>query len=255
MQKNKLSARLLPALAITALLSIVARANASDLQAVTAEDNFPFNFIVDGKIHGIGLEVATELARRKGKTLTAVVLPWERAVLTARIEPERLLFSIVRSAAREDSFHWIGPFGSREIWLFKMRERQDIIVNTMADARNFRVGDTQDNATNSLFVRNGITPVISRSDIDSCRKLKEGVVDLVPLNVLEGDFYAKRCGMPPGQLLKTARIFQGDGYYMVLGKNTDPNVVSEYRAIFSSMQKDGTLKKIIDRWEVQAKLE
>lgn len=218
------------------------------LYAVTAEDNFPYNFKKNNRIQGLGFDVANTLAQRAGYTLKAEALPWTRALLTARNEPAILIFSIVRIPEREDSYYWIGPIARSEIWFYKLSNRTDISVKNMADVRRYLVGDTASNATLPYLIRNGIKVDTAPSDISSCRKLKIGRVDLVPLDLRAAVVFSSACDIPGEQIEKTLLLTHSSNLYIALGKNTDPEVVSHLNAEFNAMVKDKTLQKISNQW-------
>lgn len=218
------------------------------LKAVTAEDNFPYNFKKDNQIQGLGFDVANTLAERAGYKLKAEALPWTRALLTARNESAVLIFSIVRIPEREDFYYWIGPIAKSEIWFYKLSNRTDIAVNNMAEVQRYMVGDTTSNATIPLLLRNGLKVDTAPSDLSSCRKFKIGRVDLVPLDPRTVAVFSKACDIPFEQMEKTILLTNKINYYLALGKNTNPAIITHLDAEFNAMLKDKTLQKISGQW-------
>jgi polar amino acid transport system substrate-binding protein len=220
------------------------------LKAVTVEDNFPYNFKKDDRIQGLGFDVVNTLAERAGYSLKVEVLPWTRALLTARNEAAVLIFSIVRIPEREDSYYWIGPIAKSEVWFYKLKNRTDIVVKDISDARRYLVGDTASNATLPLLIRNDIKVDTAPSDLSSCRKFKIGRVDLVPLDPRAIAVFSTACDIPVDQIKKTVLLTQSSDLYIALGKKTDPNLLARLNAEFNLMVKDKTLQKISNQWNV-----
>lgn len=218
------------------------------LKAVTAEDNYPYNFKKDNQIQGMGFDVANTLAERAGYRLKVEALPWTRALLTARNEAEVMIFSIVRISEREEFYYWIGPIAKSEIWFYKLKNRTDISVKSMTDVRRYLVGDTTSNATIHLLIRQGIKVDTAPSDVSNCRKFKIGRVELIPLDPRTVPVFSQACDIPFEQMEKTILLANNINSYIALGKNTSPEVIKHLNAEFNAMLKDKTLQKISNQW-------
>ncbi len=218
------------------------------LKAVTAEDNFPYNFKKDNRIQGLGFDVANTLAERAGYKLKVEAVPWTRALLTARNEAEVMIFSIVRISEREEFYYWIGPIAKSEIWFYKLRNRTDISVKNMTDVRRYLVGDTASNATLHLLIRQDIKVDTAPSDVSNCRKFKIGRVELIPLDPRTVPVFSQACDIPFEQMEKTILLANDINSYIALGKNTSPEVIKHLNAEFNAMVKDKTLQKLLDQW-------
>jgi polar amino acid transport system substrate-binding protein len=149
------------------------------LKAVTVEDNFPYNFLQGKQIQGLGFDVATQLAERTGYRLSAEIVPWSGALLTAQNVPVVLLFSVARTPERENNFYWIGPIVISEEWLYKLSIRTELVVKNLNDVKRYRVGIVAHNASIPIFERIGANLDTAPDDRSNCRKLKYGRVDFV----------------------------------------------------------------------------
>jgi polar amino acid transport system substrate-binding protein len=218
------------------------------LKAVTAEDNYPYNFKKDDRIQGLGFDVVNTLAERTGYRLKVEALPWTRALLTAKNEAEVLIFSIVRIAEREEFYYWIGPIAKSEIWFYKLKNRTDMSVKNMADVRRYQVGDTASNATLHLLVRHDIKVDTAPSDLSNCRKFKIGRVELIPLDPRTVPVFSQACDIPFEQMEKTILLANDINSYIALGKNTSPEFIARLNSEFNAMVKDKTLQKISNQW-------
>lgn len=101
-------------------------AQARELTVVT-EVWEPYNFEQKGKVVGISTEIvaatidAAELEIAPGGIR---ILPWPRAYKMALSTPNTLIYTILRTQARESDFYWIGPlFPSDQFYLFGRRRK------------------------------------------------------------------------------------------------------------------------------------
>jgi len=91
------------------------------LKALTNEDSYPYNYLSKNQISGLVYDIVKTLSARSGYVLQAEALPWTRALQTARDNPGIMVFSLARNAERENSYYWIGPVTTSEVWLFKLK--------------------------------------------------------------------------------------------------------------------------------------
>jgi polar amino acid transport system substrate-binding protein len=218
------------------------------LRAVVGDNNAPFNYLEQGQLKGIGVDVAREVTKRAGLTLAAEPLPWARALATAREEKSVLILTVARTPERETQFAWIGPIADREIWLWRLTSRPDVDPKTFADIKNFHVGDTLNNASVESLKEKGIDVELVSRDDQNGKKMLAGRIDLVPLNAFFVKPFATESGMAPDQLQPVMLLSKSGGYYLALKKDTDPELVRKLDAAFETLKADGTLKAIIARW-------
>ncbi|HWQ63584.1 MAG TPA: transporter substrate-binding domain-containing protein [Methanospirillum sp.] len=82
-----------------------------DLKVVT-EDYAPLNYLDNGTLKGISVDLTEAALHQLGSNITREsfsVLPWSEAYNLARTTPDTILFSADRLPEREDLFLWAGP--------------------------------------------------------------------------------------------------------------------------------------------------
>jgi polar amino acid transport system substrate-binding protein len=220
------------------------------LQAVTADDNYPFDFEQDGKVQGLAVDIATSLAQRAGFQLSVKAVPWPRALKMPAVTPGLMLFAVVRTAERESTYAWIGPIAPSEDWLYKLRARHDIVASTMADASKYSVGDTAGSYTVTILEQNGNKVELAPSDSANCRKLQIGRLDFIVNDPVTMDYFTRSCGLTMAEVEKTVQVSKGMGYYIAFGKSTSRELISKLRAEFQRMTDDQSIRKIQRKWGV-----
>lgn len=219
------------------------------LRAVTSDVNYPYNFVRDGRVQGLSVDVANELAKRLKMQLQTEVLPWTRALRTAQMEPNVLLFTVARIPEREAHYHWIGPVTTSEEWLYRLKRRGDVVVKSLDDAKRYLIGDEASNASLPSFARLGIKVDTAPSMTSNCRKFKVGRVDLIPFDPDGIAVFVKECGMGEDEVEKTVQIPRDDALYFAFSKSSSPEFMRQVRQAFSAMERDKTLQRLSTPWK------
>nr|WP_315487053.1 transporter substrate-binding domain-containing protein [uncultured Undibacterium sp.] len=222
------------------------------LRAVSTDEAFPYSFRKNHEMDGMVFEVAKTLADRIGYQLKVEVLPWTRALQTARDQASTLIFSVVKTPARESQYYWIGPVATSEVWLFKLASRTDITVQNVEDLKKYIIGDIASDATLPLFEKLGIKVDTAPSKKSNCLKLKMGRVDLIPFDPDGIEDFLSACDIPASNIEKTIYFPRDTALYMAIGKKTPPELVNQLNAGFAQMVSDKTLSKIVAKWKSKA---
>jgi len=240
-------------LLVALLLTLASPAYSADqpvLKAVTVIDNYPYNFMEDGQVRGLGFDVASALAERIGYRLSVEVQPSTRALKTSETEPSVLIFSIFRTPDRERRYYWIGPIAESEIWLYKLKSRSDIDVHSLADAKRYLVGLTADDAPRPVLEKLGIKVDTAPSDLSNCRKFKMGRFDLVPVEANGIKEFFSICELPLDQVEKLVKLPITYSVYIGIGKSTPPYIAHRLQVEMETMKKDQTLHRLGSKWNV-----
>ena len=83
-------------------------------------------------------------------------LPWPRALLNVKQEPNTLIYTISRTPERESQYEWIGPFAKHQGFFYKLASRKDIRVETLQDVRRYRVATVRGDAQTDLMLKLGV---------------------------------------------------------------------------------------------------
>ena len=121
-------------------LSISTIAMAEQITIVT-EHWPPFQFAEDkGILGGVGTEIVREILKETEVNSKIEVYPWVRAYNMALKEKNVLIFSITRSKQRETLFKWVGAIYSVEDYLWALKDRSEISIHSLNDAKQYLVG-------------------------------------------------------------------------------------------------------------------
>lgn len=236
-----------------ALALAAASASASDIRVVT-ESWAPFNYEdpATGKPAGFSVELLKAALERLGRQSAIEFLPWERAYRTALAEPNVLIFTMARTAERDNQFKWVAPIYPRTIYLYKLRSRTDIQLKSIEDARRYRIGTKADNdaATRNLislgFMPGQNLETLHGNDRQNLQELKLGRVDLIIASEWQLPHDASSAGFPLTDFERTVALPtpQEEQYYFAFSMLTPDAVVAEFRRAFEKLREDGTYERI-----------
>jgi polar amino acid transport system substrate-binding protein len=221
----------------------------SVLQTVTADTNFPYNFVRNQRIQGLSVDVANELAKRLDMRLEVAVVPWTRALFTAKSQSSVMVFTVAKIPEREPNYYWIGPITHSEEWLFKLKRRSDVQVSTIEDAKRYLIGDEANNASIPTFEKLGIRVDTAPSMISNCRKFKIGRVDLIPFDPDGISEFAEKCDLTIDEIEKTIKVKRDTALYFAFGKKTPISFLYRLEKAFKDMVNDKSLSRINQKWK------
>lgn len=247
--------RLLLVLASASLLLINnARAeNSPDTDLVLLTENFPpYNMAKNGKnfaqgenINGIATDIVREMFQRAGITYSLTLrFPWERVYKLALENPGYGAFVMARLPDREKLFKWVGPIGPDD-WIMLAKADSKITLETLNDARKYKIGAYKGDAIAETLTKQGLKPVVVLRDQDNAKKLVSGQIDLWATGDPAGRYLARQDGVTG---LKTVLRFNSAELYLALNKDVPEETVKKLQAALDQMRKDGVVDDIMGRY-------
>jgi polar amino acid transport system substrate-binding protein len=109
----------------------------------------------DGKVYGWSADKVKTLLAQAQIDYTLDILPWIRAYKSALLKPNTLLYSLLRTDSRENSFHWVAPLCSIDFSLYRLKSRTDIEVNTIVDAKKYQIAAQKGQASTEYLLSLG----------------------------------------------------------------------------------------------------
>lgn len=233
--------------ALVLLLAALA-ARGEPLQVVT--EHSPYSYLRGGRVAGAATEVVEASLREAGFADYRVALyPWARAYDMALHRPNVLIYLIARTPAREGLFKWVGEFMPMEYHFYKLRERADVALRTLDDARRYTIGVTRDDLRHQYLLGKGFARlVVSGENQDNFRKLVHGQVDLIPLPEVDAQTL---CAETAFDCRRLERVMTLDeltiGLYMAYSRTTPDATVARTRAAFEKLRAAGTVRALMAR--------
>lgn len=247
--------RLLLALASASLL-LATGAHATDspdTDMVLLTENFPpynmakngKNFAQDENINGIATDIVREIFKRADITYSLTLrFPWERIYKLTLEKPGYGVFVMARLPDREKLFKWVGPIGPDD-WIMLAKADSKITLETLSDARKYRIGAYKGDAIAETLAKQGLNPIVVLRDQDNAKKLVNGQIDLWATGDPAGRYLARQEGVNG---LKTVLRFNSAELYLALNKNVPDETVAKLQAALDQMRKEGRVEEIMAQY-------
>jgi len=247
--------RLLLVLASASLLFIsgARAAESPDTDLVLLTENFPpynmakngKNFAQDENINGIAVDIVREMFKRAEITYSLTLrFPWERVYKLALENPGYGAFVMARLPDRERLFKWVGPIGPDD-WIMLAKADSTITLETLDDARKYKIGAYKGDAIAMTLAKQGLKPVVVLRDQDNAKKLVSGQIDLWATGDPAGRYLARQEGVNG---LKTVLRFNSAELYLALNKDVPDEMVAKLQAALDQLRKEGKVDEIMARY-------
>lgn len=224
------------------LCSLTREAVAQESYQVLTEDFAPFNYIENGELVGISVELVDLVFKELDVKADYQVLPWARAYEYALNTPNTLIFSLARNHQRERLFKWVGEISVIETCLFAFEDSKISPLQGLEQAKNYRVV-TQLQGHFSLLLKKagfirGENLIDSISIESALQMLKAGRADMIglPLQVLEHYMRYGRGKSEKG--LKTIICFDSTALYLAFNKDTPDSTVLQFQQAMRKVKQE-----------------
>ena len=229
---------------VLALTCLCARAET--LHVVTEDSSY--SWLQSGKVAGPASEVVEKALNGAGFTDYHMALyPWARAYDMARLEPNVVIYPIIRSTEREPLFKWVGELEPVTQAFWRLRQRQDIVVGSLLDALKYTVGIVRDDARQEYLESKGFSRmVVSANNLDNLRKLLSGQVALVPMPEREARVQCAALHIDFDQLEHAYTLSElSQSLYVAVSLKTPDETVQRLTRAFERLKEDGTVAKAL----------
>jgi len=109
------------------------------------------------EVTGIASEIVKTSFELANLDYAIKVLPWARAYHTALYTKNTFIYSLLKTPARADKFHWLIPLCALKVKVYKHASRHDIQIGTLEDLKKYRLGIARDNATHDYLLAKGFS--------------------------------------------------------------------------------------------------
>lgn len=234
-------------LVLTPILFGIVSLQAEDLQVKTLQqldyltENFPpYNFEADGKLQGIAVELLQEalIQLKQPVNLQDIKpLPWVRAYKMTLAGPNKVLFSIARTEAREELFKWVGPLGQIKIVLLAMHS-QNIKISEPSDITKYTIGAIKDDAGEQLVKALGIkkNKLVSLSNTNSLIKmLANNRIQLWAYEESAARWHIKNSKLT-NSAFESVYTFEVNDLYYAFSKDVDSVLIQQLQKGFDKLK-------------------
>ena len=238
------------------LMFLAASAYAAEppLRIVT-EELPPYNMTQNGRVTGMSTEVVQAVLKEVGMDAPIQPMPWARAYELALNESNVLIYSIVRTPARQSLFQWVGTIGPTQWYIYSLADRP-VKLNSLADAHGYQIATVNQDVGEQYLVSKGFR---IGEDLQSStkyehnyRKLKVDHVELWISNELNALYLTRQNGEDPDKVLIRSlalpELSSPDGLNMAFSRKTSAETVEKFRIGLETIRRNGVYDAILRKW-------
>ncbi len=226
---------------------------------IVTEDLPPYNYLTNqGNLSGASIEIVQALLETLKLETKIEILPWARAYKEALTEPNVLIFSLLRTNERENSFHWLSPITPINIKVFAMPASAIVPFSDLNYIGNKTLGVVRHSSQVDFVNRHKkITRknlVIGRSFEQLYKMNLLGRVDLFMAPELLVQYLNYSGGIKPGQQPQPVYVLPERlqrKLYLAFSKTTPLSKVTRFRQTLDQMHKNGQINKILYDFRLQ----
>lgn len=222
---------------------------------IVTEELPPYNMTQDGRVTGMSTEVVQAVLKEVGMDAPIQPMPWARAYEMALNESNVLIYSIVRTPARQSLFQWVGTIGPTQWYIYSLADRP-VKLNSLADAHGHQIATVNQDVGEQYLVSKGFR---IGEDLQSStkyehnyRKLKVDHVELWISNELNALYLTRQNGEDPDKVLIRSlalpELSSPDGLSMAFSRKTPAETVEKFRAGLETIRRNGVYDAILRKW-------
>lgn len=206
----------------------------------------PYTLEQQERAAGPTAALISALASRLGRPAALTVLPLARALAEAESEPNTLIALIARTAARENSFHWVCPVLNYDVAMFRRHDRTDVVADSVPDLARWQIAGVHLDVKTEYLLRQGI-PVQETADEDiAARQLLHGRIDAMPAHPASLHLRLRELGESPDTVTAFLPLHDlTSRLYLAFGKATDLSVVTAVSQACEAMLSNGDVDRLL----------
>ncbi len=222
--------------------------NTIKLTAVT-ENLPPYQIVKNNQlIGGTSYQLTQELFKRTGYQVNYQVLPWARAYYIAEHTENVVIFSIVRSKAREQKFKWIGKLRELSYSFYAINKDETVTINSLDDAKLLTVVAVRNSYESQSLIRQGFIVdknlILANSVKQAWQMLLKGRADLTYANALIGNEIFQRLNLAQDPFIKQPFDVENNDLYIAASLKTSDSIVEKLTQALTDIKNDGTFYQI-----------
>jgi len=213
----------------------------------------PFQWEEDGVMTGPSTEVIQAVLEKIGTKSSIEMYPWARAYNMALKEKNVLIYSIAKIKKREKLFKWAGSIMTRNMYFWKLKNRNDIHIKTIEDAKEYKTASVNMDVRsqylfNQGFDKNKNLYMVSKNEA-TIKLLFSGRVDFIMDNHgLKAQ--VEKYGYDFDKLEKILPVVELSGeVYAAFSLATTDEIVNKFKYELKQLKDNGEYSKIMKKYE------
>ncbi|MES2323308.1 MAG: ABC transporter substrate-binding protein [Pseudomonadota bacterium] len=213
---------------------------------ITTESSPPTSMQDGERVVGSASDKVREALTRSGIAHSFEILPWKRAYSAALQRSDACVYSTTRTPERENLFKWVGPTDEGE-WVLLARADRKLVMHTLEDARNMRIGTYNGDARDEYLRARGFLVDPAPSDLLNQKKLMMNRIDLWAAGIRRGSSVLMANGW--SDKIVPVLTFNRIKVYLACNPAVPDAIIDKLNAALEAMARDGTTRRIERKYD------
>ena len=210
----------------------------------------------NGKAQGVNVDLAKALKPLLPFSSSLEHMPWARAVQETLDNPDLVLLSLLRTPNREDKFEWISSVNHMQASLVRLKQEKAALVNSLDDAKRFRVGSIRGYGSASFLQQEGFEENKNLALVAEpallWKLLYMGRIDFALANFETGKYEISDAGFDPNDATSEYVIEElGADLFIATGLKTEKDKVKSLKNALSILKANGEYARILKKWGLE----
>jgi polar amino acid transport system substrate-binding protein len=221
---------------------------------LVTEHRPPYQFMLDGEIAGFSTQLINTMFKHTTYKTNTFMYPWSRAYNVALKKENTCIYAIGRTTEREKSLRWTQAFITTNFTFIGLKSSNDIKLDTIEDAKGYRVAVLRDDVTHQLLKKRGFIEnknMFVVNNPSSMLKLLQSrnLIDMILTDKISFKYRAKFHNVNPALFSEYLKLDEHPiDFYLACSLNTEQVIVDDIIDAFKKIKQTGEYDKIMKRW-------
>jgi len=217
-------------------------------------ESFPPYSYVDkktGEHTGVATNIVKAIIKEAGVSYNLTEYPWARAYRMAQSRPNVLIYSLKRTAEREELFKWIGELSAHKSHFITLKSAKVAPFDSIEQLKTQHISVIRDGAIAKGLQDAGFTNLdLNASREVIWKKIKMGRTKIWCTDILSARYVVKQNGDDPKliQILQPYPSEDNQSLYAAFSKQTDDKIVSVFKGALKKIKQNGVYQAILAKY-------
>ncbi|MFN6971773.1 MAG: substrate-binding periplasmic protein [Rheinheimera sp.] len=214
----------------------------------------PYQIDTNNGVGGFATDVVKRTFENAGIPYQIEVQDWSRAYQRTLRQADTCIYSISKSIERTPLFQWVGALAYTATSMYSLKNRPDIQLKTLDDAKKLVTAVTKDDITHHYLLKHGFKEgeqLYMLESVASMLHVLQGRkdIDLVLINDTILKYRAMESGVPIDALQKQLEVSDLPlDFHLACSLTTPAEIVARLTVSLQQLKDSGEFAQIIAGW-------
>ena len=226
---------------------------ATDLTIYTTDAYAPYNFVEQGKLKGISVDIMVRILEKTGRPLKCEafeIVPWARGLIYLSTKPNACLLTVGKTPERKEKFQWVGPTVLAGFSVLALHKRH-IKINAIADLNTYRIGEQLGGSPGGeVALKAGVRQEnmeYAPTPRQNIQKLAGGRLDVIIIEKNVAAWCIKRLGLHPDDF-ETVYVLSESPMYFGFHKDIPKALIQQLQATLDNLKQQEEYQTILNTY-------